>query len=347
MSVAAIEKAATSKGKLANRAKDILIAVRTEWRNGSGVTRSAWHILRDDPKKGVYERKNWIREHGVGTKRVQRPGTHWSLLLPPAPPMTRAEMLEEAERQFPTLSDGQLAQLKHLDEDKKLNATFYRLGEGLISSGSMGRNEMDDFLEFMHDENRRKVAAFDPEHPPKHIPEGKPGASKFATLETFIWWTLNQSIVDFLRRHKGDVYESGRKRVGIVVGKEDDDAMSKASEALMVEDGRATIAKLEFELDYKMLRSHLPSKSHRTVLDALLLEMTDEEIKKALDLTDYTLKYKRKAPIQNTACDFGFEPKSDEAFIDKMYAFRRKLARLRKEREAREKAKHDEEGVIL
>ena len=48
-------------------------------------------------------------------------------------------------------------------------------------------------------------------------------------------------------------------------------------------------------------------------------------------------KYERRylSPIQKLAADLGFEPSDDDAFIDKMYVFQRKVRKMRRERERR------------
>lgn len=338
MSVKAIEKASGGKGKRAAKAKSVIVAIRTEWRTGSGTATTPWRILRDDPKNGVYELTNWIKTHGVGKPRRWHGRTHWSRTAGEEEPLTVEEFRENASRYFPELTDEQQRQLDALDGDKKLNALYERMAFALVISKAIEKCEISSFLEFMHDENRRKVAAYDPFHAPRFVPQDG-GRAKPATLETFVWSTAQQSGISYLRYRNSELVGGNIPKVCISFkSKEDAEFAGEISEEIMHDDGADTIAKIDFACDYQTLRDLLPSELHRTVLDGLLLEKTDLELQDDLELSKHTLQRKLKSKIQIIADTLGFEPSDEDAFIDKLYSVRRKL---RRHREAREKAERD------
>ena len=338
MSIAAIEKAASAKGKRAAKAKNILVAVRTELRTGNTITRTPWRILRDDPKNGVYERRNWVKKFGISTRRVTKEKPHWSVVTIKSGDKTKAEARAEALRRFPELTDAQYKELNRVNADKKLNGLYRQMADGLINCGSLQYSELDDFMEFMHDENHRKIAVFNPKHPPRFIPVD-PSMTKSAMLETFLWHTAQRSSVNYLRNRKSDACSGNFRKVSITsASKEEAERIGAISAEVMVDDRQSTIRMIEFDHDYNVLRTVLPSDLHRIILDALLLEKTDTEIVEELKLVFHTFKYKLKSRIQIIADLLGFEPSDEDAFIDKLYSVRRKL---RRHREAREQAERD------
>ena len=115
--------------------------------------------------------------------------------------------------------------------------------------------------------------------------------------------------------------------------RKDIDAGEISADALG-DDGHDTVRDMEFRIDVEILRSHLPSHL-RKVLDMLLMEWPHSLIRQQMAISNDKYLRRYLSPIQKLAADLGFEPSDDDAFIDKMYVFHRKMRKMRRERERR------------
>ncbi len=308
------------------------IFVYDEWRTGSGTTVTPWRELIDDPKHGIHDLSDWIKKYGSGrpVRREKRKGTHWSEYAPATGKATESDGNRQHPilypTKFPELTEEQKRTLESVNANKSLKRYFNRLAENLIASDRIELNEKEAFIEFMKDQCIRKVALYDPNHPPKYKTEDG-GPARPASVETFICHTAGNSIKDFLRHRSKATMGTDVCKVPISsLPAEEAEKIGEISVEALVDEHR-TIRQFEFAIDFGVLRAMLPSDKHRMVLDRLILENTDTEIRSELGISEYSYKYKVLAVIQNLAADLGFEPSDENSFVDKMYVFRRKIRR--------------------
>lgn len=317
-----IAKATAKKAKF-------LIRVRTEMRTGNGTYFSPWRILKDDPKNGIYDLTNWKRKYqafdGHYASRKRYPSRYrneknaWyakkqsSTSYTPFPPMTDDEQ-KEFDDFFATQRGlyldfiGKKILEKALRDDLKLDA-----------------------LEAIYDGVRAAYFSYDPERQAMYRPENctKP---KTASRETFFAHVARNALSDFIDIMNADKRGFKMKHLSISEKTEEDVEPDEVSAECLVDDRRDTIRDMEFRIDVEILRNRLPSYL-RVVLDMLLEEWPHSLIRQQLAVSHDKYLRLYLSPIQKLAADLGFEPSDDNAFIDKMYVFRRKLHKMRRERE--------------
>ena len=319
-----IEKAAAKKEKL-------LIRIRTEMRTGNGTYFSPWRILKDDPKNGIYDLTNWKRKyqafdgHYASRKRypsryreeknvwyVKRPG---STTYTPFPPMTDAEQ---------AMFDDFFMSQRSLYLDFIANK---------ILEGELRDDLKLDALEAIYDGIRAAYLKYDPEHPPKYRPEngGKP---KPASRETFCARVARNTLSDFIDIMNADKRGFRVKHLSITERSRKEIEAGEVSAECLADDRRDSVRDMEFRIDVEILRNRLPSHL-RVVLDMLLEEWPHYLIRQQMGISNDKYERRYLSPIQKFAADLGFEPSDDDAFIDKMYVFHRKVRKMRRERERR------------
>ena len=108
----------------------------------------------------------------------------------------------------------------------------------------------------------------------------------------------------------------------------------EVSAECLADDRRDSVRDMEFRIDVEILRNRLPSHL-RVVLDMLLEEWPHYLIRQQMGISNDKYERRYLSPIQKLAADLGFEPSDDDAFIDKMYVFHRKMRKMRREHERR------------
>ena len=312
-----IAKAATKKEKS-------LVRVRTEWRTGSGTFFSPWRVLKDDPRNGIYDLTNWNRKfHAFDGRHVSRKRY---------PSRYRAEGYEchaeepdsSSSSSFPSLTEAQEKELAKLFESQ--HGLYLNWIGNKIREGELREDLKLEALDAIFDGIRAAYLKYDPEHPPKYrLKNGdKP---KPASRETFCARVARNSLADFV-----DFMNASKRRVWVthLSISEKDDGPGEVSAECLADDHRPTIRDVEFRIDVETLRNHLPSHL-RDVLDMLLEEWPRSLICRHLSVSPEKFNKQFLSPIQNLAADLGFEPSSDDMLHDRMYVFRRKLRRFRRE----------------
>ena len=314
--------------KAAAKKEERLVRIRTEIRTGNGTYFSPWRVLKDDPKKGIYDLTNWnrtyhafINRHTSGKRypsRYHQSRNVWYAKKPggssytPFPPMT--------------------------DEEQKEFDNFFLTQRGLyldfigskIHEGALRDDLKLDALEAIYDGIRAAYLKYDPEHPPKYRPvnSAKP---KSASRETFFARVARNTLSDFIDFVNAEKRGGGVTHLSISSKPDDETSSGELSDEYLADDRHNTIRDMEFRLDVENLRSHLPSHL-RIVLDMLLEEWPHALVRQRLAVSHDIYLRRYLSPIQKLAADLGFEPFRDETFIDKMYVFRRKLRKMQRER---------------
>lgn len=315
--------------KAAAKKEKFLVRVRTEMRTGNGTYFSPWRILKDDPKNGIYDLTNWKRKyqafdgHYASRKRypsryreekniwyAKRPG---STVYSPFPYMTDAQQDE--------FDDFFMSQ----------RCLYLDFISNKILEGELRDDLKLDALEAIYDGIRAAYLKYDPEYPPKYRPENgdKP---KAASRETFCARVARNSLHDFIDIMNADKRGFRVKHLSITEkSKKEADAVEVSAECL-ADERHDTVRDMEFSIDVEILRRHLPSHL-RIVLDMLLNEWPHYLIRQQMGISNDKYERRYLSPIQKFAADLGFEPSNDDAFIDKMHVFHRKMGKARRERE--------------
>jgi hypothetical protein len=190
-----------------------------------------------------------------------------------------------------------------------------------------------DALEAIYDGIRAAYLKYDPEHPPKHRPEDGSNP-KPASRETFCARVARNTLSDFIDIINADKRGFRVKHLSIAEKSGDEIEAGEVSAECLADDRRDSVRDMEFRIDVEILRNRLPSHL-RVVLDMLLEEWPHYLIRQQMGISNDKYERRYLSPIQKLAADLGFEPSDDDAFIDKMYVFHRKMSKMRRERERR------------
>ncbi len=315
--------------KAAAEKEERLVRIRTEIRTGNGTYFSPWRVLKDDPKKGIYDLTNWnrtyhafINRHTSGKRypsRYRQTRNVWYAKKPdgssytPFPPMTDA-----VQKEFDDFFETQ-------------RGLYLRFIDIKIREKALRDDLKQDALEAIYDGVRTAYFKYDSEHPPKFRPENcaKP---KSASRETYFARIARNTLSDFIDFVNAEKRGGGVTHLSISSKPDGETSSDEVSAECLADDRQDTVRDMEFRIDVEILRSHLPSHL-RIVLDMLLEEWPHALIRQRLAVSHDIYLRRYLSPIQKLAAEFDFEPSSDDTFIDKMYVFRRKLRKMRRERD--------------
>lgn len=311
----------------------IPVLVRTYRIDGSGrriLERE--ELLRDEPKNGVYALTRWHMKYapfgGNYVSRKRYPSRYreeersvWharrtgGASYTPFPPMTDFERME--------FDDFFMSQ-------RSLYLDFIA---GKILEGELRDDLKLDALEAMCDGVRAAYLKYDPERPARRRPEdgGKP---KPASRETFCARVARNALSDFIDITNADKRGFRVRHLSVSEKPRGDVGAGEVSAECLADDRRDSVRDMAFRIDVEILRDRLPPNL-RAVLDMLLEEWPHYLIRQRLGVSNDRYERRCLGPIQNLAADLGFEPSGDDAFIDRMYVFHRKVRKMRRERERR------------
>lgn len=308
----------------------IPVLVRTYRIDGSGKRiLEREELLRDNPKNGVYDLTRWYKKYasfsGCYASRKRYPSRYreekniWYAKRPGS----------TVYSPFPYMTDAQQDEFDDFFMSQR--SLYLDFISNKILEGELRDDLKLDALEAIYDSLRAAYLKYDPEHPPKYRPEngGKP---KPASRETFCARVARNALSDFIDIMSAD--KRGFRSIHLSISeksRKDIDAGEISADALG-DDGHDTVRDMEFRIDVEILRSHLPSHL-RKVLDMLLMEWPHSLIRQQMAISNDKYLRRYLSPIQKFAADLGFEPSDDDAFIDKMYVFHRKMRKMRHERE--------------
>lgn len=307
----------------------IPVLVRTYRIDGSGrriLERE--ELLRDDPKNGVYDLTRWYKKYASFggryasrkrySSRYREEKNAWYAKKPGCTSYTP----------FPRMTDAEQAMFDDFFMSQR--SLYLDFIANKIHEGELRDDLKLDALEAIYDGIRAAYLKYDPKHPPKYHSEngGKP---KPASRETFCARVARNTLSDFIAFMNANKRGYKVEHLSISEKSEVDLDPGEVSAESLADDHRPTIQDVEFRIDVEILRNRLPSHL-RVVLDMLLEEWPHNLIRQQMGIS-YD-KYERHylSPIQNLAADLGFEPSSDDQFYDRMYVFRRKLRKSRRER---------------
>lgn len=305
----------------------IPVLVRTYRIDGSGkriLEREV--LLRDDPKNGVFDLSRWYKKYaafgGCYSSRRRYPSRYrkeknvWYTKRPgsssytPFPPMTDAEQT--------TFDDFFMSQ-------RSLYLDFIA---NKILEGELRDDLKLDALEAIYDGIRAAYLKYDPEHPPKYRSKNS-DKPKSASRETFCAHVARNTLSDFIDIMNAEKRGFRTTHLSISEKSIKETLAGEVSAESLEDKQHDTVQIMEFKFDVEILRRRLPMHL-RSVLDMLLQEWPHSLIQKKIAVSNDKYLKQYLSPIQKLAAELGFEPANDDAFIDKMYVFHRKVQKMRR-----------------